>query len=210
MLRRSLSWVGFFCLLLATVSAFAQNDLYDNGPTDGQDLAWTINFGSAVSDSFTLSSNSTVNGLSFAAWMFPGDEMTSVEVAITSSEFGGTTYTDQTVNLTATHCAENHIGFNVCDETGSFGTGVSLSAGNYWLTLDNGCCSLGDPFYWDQNSGPSQASENSLGTIPSESFTLLGSSGSSSSSTGSTPEPGSLMLFGSAVLGVAGVLRKQF
>ncbi len=206
MLRRVLPWVSFFCLTLATIPASAQNDLYDNGPTNGQDTAWTINLGFAVSDNFTLSSNSAVNGLDFAAWVFPGDVLQSAEVAITSSEFGGTTYFDQTVNFTATGCFANQIGFNVCTESGNFGTNVNLAAGTYWLTLDNGCCSLGDPYYWDQNSGPSLASENSLGTIPSESFTLLGSSGSS---TGTTPEPGGILLFGSGVLALAGMLRHK-
>ena len=32
----------------------------------------------------------------------------------------------------------------------------------------------GDPVYWDENSGPSMAQQNTLGTIPSESFSILG------------------------------------
>jgi hypothetical protein len=43
-----------------------------------------------------------------------------------------------------------------------------------------------------------------LGSIPSEAFTLTGST-----SGGTTPEPGSVMLFASGVLGVAGVLRRR-
>lgn len=69
---------------------------------------------------------------------------------------------------------------------------------------------LDDPVYWDENSGPSQASENSVGTIPSESFTLLGTNGTTTSTTGGTvPEPTTVMLFGSGILGLAGVLRRK-
>jgi PEP-CTERM motif len=44
-----------------------------------------------------------------------------------------------------------------------------------------------------------------LGTIPSETFTLTGTTGSG----GTTPEPASILLFGSGVLGIAGVLRRR-
>ena len=74
--------------LLATclfaLPALAQNDLYDNGPTNGTNDAWTLNFGFAVSNTFTLSSNSTVNGLNFAAWLSPGDVLESIEISISS------------------------------------------------------------------------------------------------------------------------------
>ena len=53
--------------------AAAQDDLYDNGPTNGTTDAWTINFGFAVSNSFTLDSDVNVFGWAFAAWLLPGD-----------------------------------------------------------------------------------------------------------------------------------------
>ena len=190
----------------------AQSDTYDNGPTNGTSDGWTINFGFAVSDSFTINSASTVSELSFATWVLPGDVLESAEVSITSSEFGGTSYFDQTVNFTQSGCVSNQYGYDVCTESGTF-SGPSLNAGSYWLNLQNASVNTGDPVYWDENSGPSSASENSIGTIPSESFTLLGGSsgGSSSTSSGgtSTPEPSSIMLFGSGVLGLAGVLRRK-
>jgi hypothetical protein len=70
-------------------------------------------------------------------------------------------------------------------------------------TTISGCTFQGIQVYWDQNSGPSSAYENTLGSIPSESFTLDGITG------GSTPEPSSIMLFGSGILGLAGVLRRK-
>jgi hypothetical protein len=205
--------LSLLALCLAVVPAVAQ-DIYDNGPTNGTTDGWTINFGFAVSDSFTLSSGATVGGLNFAAWVEPGDTLQSAEVSITSSEFGGTSFFDQTVSFTQSGCVANQYGFNVCTESSTF-SGPSLNAGTYWLNLSNASTAAGDPVYWDENSGPSLASENSIGTVPSESFTLNGSgstttsTSTSTSTTGTTPEPSSIMLFGSGILGLAGVLRRK-
>jgi len=63
--------------------------------------------------------------------------------------------------------------------------------------------------YWDENSGPSLASESAVGTIPSESFEILGSNTSTTSTTGTVPEPSSVILFGSGILGLASWLRRK-
>lgn len=189
---------------VASTTALAQNDLYDNGPSNGTSYAWAFNNGAAVSDSFSLSSQSTVNALNFTIWLFPGDVLQSTVIEISSSEFGGTTYFDQEVNVVESGCAENQLGFNVCNASAVF-TGVTLNAGAYWLTLQDGVVN-DDPVYWDENDGPSSASQNTTGTIPSESFTLLGSS---SSGTGTTPEPDSLLLFASGLFGVGALLRRK-
>jgi hypothetical protein len=89
-------------ICLFALPALAQNDLYDDSPTNGTTDAWTINFGFAVSDTFNLTSNSTENGLNFAVWLVPGDVLESVGVLISSEEFGGTTYFDQQLNLMRT------------------------------------------------------------------------------------------------------------
>jgi hypothetical protein len=195
-------------LCLAVVPAVAQTDIYDNGEINGTIDAWTINFGFIVSDSFTVDAPANVRGLSFGAWLTPGDILESAEVSITSSEFGGTSFFDGVVNFTQSGCVGNQIGFNICTETGNF-AGPSLNAGTYWLNLQNAVVNTGDPIYWDENSGPSQASENTLGTVPSESFTILGGSGVGNTDATSTPEPSSIMLFGSGILGLASVLRRK-
>ena len=175
------------------------NDIYDNGPTNGNTDAWTINFGFIVSDSFnvTQGNNTSITGMSFAAWLAPGDVLGSAEVSITSSENGGTRYFDQTVNFTQSGCIGNQYGYNVCTETASF-TGPILNNGTYWVNLQNATVPNGDPVYWDENSGPSSASENTVGTIPSESFTILGSATTTTTSSTTTysdwacpsPQPG--------------------
>jgi len=163
-----------------------------------------------VSDSFTVGSGgANVTGLNFGGWTFPGDVLDSVQVAITSSEFGGASYYNQVVNFTQSGCSSNQYAYNVCTEasTSSFGS-VNLAGGTYWLNLSNAVDNNGDQVFWDENSGPSSASENSAGTIPSEAFTILGTT-SSTSTSGTVPEPSSILLFGSGILGLAGVLRRK-
>jgi uncharacterized repeat protein (TIGR03803 family) len=151
------------------------NDLYDNGPTNGTTDAWTINFGFTVSDSFTVNA-ANASGLTFAAWLSPGDTLQSVEVQIGTSPFGNDLF-DQTVNFTQSGCISNQYGFNICNESGNFNLNVSLRDGTYWVTLQNASVNTGDPIYWDENSGPSSADDSTVGTIPSESFTVLGAEG---------------------------------
>jgi len=208
------------CLTLAALPAMADN-VYDNGPINGTTDAWTFNFGFVVSDTFNVGgSGATITGLDFGAWLFVGDTLESAEVSITSQENGGTSYFDGTVNFTQSGCVGNQYGYNVCTESGTF-AGPNLAAGSYWLNMQNAVVNTGDPVYWDENSGvgcggggcPSQASENSVGTIPGEAFTVLGtpngSTTTTTTTTGTVPEPSSIMLFGSGILGLAGLLRRK-
>jgi len=201
------------CLMLAAVPAMAQT-VYSNGPINGNVDAWTINFGFIVSDTFNVANHdTTITGANIGVRMFPGDTLTSAELSITSGENGGTSYFDQTVNFTAVSCQFNEFGYNVCNESTVF-NGPTLNSGNYWLNLQNASVPSGDPVFWDENSGPSSASENSVGTIPSEAFTVLGTSSSTTTSTsttttGTVPEPGSIMLFASGILALAGPVRRR-
>ena len=157
--------------------------LYDNGPINGSGNAWAFNSGFIVSDSFTVSGidNPPVEGMSFGVWLFPGDTLQTAELSITSGENGGTSFFDQTVPFTQSGCVSNLYGFNVCTVTTTF-YGPEQN-GTFWVNLQNASVTNGDPVYWDENSGegcssegcPSLASENNVGTIPSESFSVLGS-----------------------------------
>ena len=209
----SISLCTLVVIALSCVPAAAQA-VYNNGPINGNTDAWTINFGFIVSDTFTISGGNTdVTGLSFGAWLYSGDTLSSAEITITSMENGGTLYYDQVVNFTQSGCVVNQYGFNVCTETGSFNAGV-FGNGTYWLNLQNASVPSGDPVYWDENSGvgctspgcPSMPSENSVGSIESESFTVLGTA---SSTTTSVPEPSSLMLFATGILGVGALVRRK-
>lgn len=201
-----------FLVTLFVVPAGAQV-IYSSGPTNANWNAWTINFGFVVSDKFTVQTSDTpITGASFAMWLFPGDTLTSADLSITSQENGGTSYFDQTVNFAQSGCATNQYGYNVCTETTNFNS-VFLNAGSYWINLQNAEVPSGDPVYWDQNNGPNvnlnAASENSVGSIPSETFTIYGETTFAGSGQSSVPEPGSILLFASGALGFAGFVRSR-
>jgi hypothetical protein len=203
--------IAGLCVVMAACLPAAAGVLYENGPINGETDAWTINFGFVMSDSITISTGqSTITGLSFGAWLTPGDSLQTVEVSFTEYAFGGTTYFDQVVNFSASGCFVNNFNYDVCTETGHF-NGPSLNNGTYYLNLENAVSTDGNPVYWDENSGigchspgcPSIAGPGT-GTDPSEAFSILGTPG-----TGTTPEPGSLALFASGVIGAGTIVRRK-
>jgi hypothetical protein len=219
-LKTRIASLTILCLALVSIPAWAG---YDNGPINGTTDAWTINFGYIVSDNFTLSSSQTITGFQFGVWLFPGDLLSTVDWSITSGENSGTVYGSGTAmtsgnsiggRLSSDYISTNQYGYDISQETVSglnLGAGSgNLPAGTYWLNLQNATVPSGDPVYWDENSGagckssgcPSMASESAVGTIASEAFTINGGSGT-------TPEPSSIMLFGSGILGLAGLLRRK-
>jgi hypothetical protein len=214
---------GLVVLCLALVLPASAQVLYDDGPINGTTDAWTINFGYIVGDTFTLSANSTVGGFNFGVWEFPGDVLTSVQWSVTQNFNEGTVYGSGVAsgkNLTDQFISSNQYGYDI-DKVTVTGLNLPLSAGQtYWLNLQNATVPSGNPVFWDENDGvgckgddgkgggcPSQADWTgciSAGALcPPESFDINGTSG------GTTPEPSSFMLFGSGVLGLAGVLRRK-
>jgi uncharacterized repeat protein (TIGR03803 family) len=150
--------------------------LYSNGPLNGTVDAWTINNGYVVSNSFTLSSAYTVTGFDFYVWAYPGDTARTVDWSITSDPLGGTTFGSGTAQLTGTFISTNEYGYDIDLETAT-GPIVPMGAGTYFLNLQNATTAQGNPLYWDENNGPSQAYavyESGAGTIPSEAFDVVG------------------------------------
>ncbi len=217
-----ISLLTLLCLVVTILPASAQV-LYDDGPINGTTDAWTINFGFVVGDTFTLLNNSTVTGFNFGVWEFPGDVLTSVDWSVTSQFDNGTMYGSGTAsgsNLSDQFISTNQYGFDV-DKVTVTGLNVNLGGGAvYWLNLQNAKVPSGDPVYWDENDGvgcegddghgggcPSEADWTGCilagAPCPPESFDINGTAG------GTTPEPGSIMLFGSGILGLAGAVRRK-
>jgi hypothetical protein len=217
-MRLRLACLGLLCIMLSVSPASAQV-LYDNGPINGNYYAWTISSGIITGDTITLAKNSTVGGFDLGVWEFPGDTVLTVDWSITSEFDSGTLYGKGTALVTDTFISVNQFGYDI-DKLSALIAGPNLNAGTYWLNLQNATTQLGDPVFWDANSGvgckgddgngggcPSEADCNvcfEKQTIPSESFEIVAASG-----TGQTPEPGSIVLLGSGVLAVVGRLRRK-
>jgi hypothetical protein len=200
--------------LALSAPAFADT-LYSNGPTNGTINAFIIDGpggtdGQTVSDGFVASASGDVSTLSFGEWVYTGLTPTSVSWALGTSAFGSDISGGSTVQVGYTYLFSNAFGFDIYEATVT-GLSGSLTAGStYYLTLNGANDSGGTQFDgWDDNEGPAQCNfENydASGGCPaseSEAFTL------SSSSTSPTPEPSSLLLLGSGILGMAGVVRRK-
>ena len=220
----SQSLLTILCFSLSTI-AFAQI-IYQNGPTNGNLNGFFIDgpgtghpTSQEISDQFSPSLcpgggcvGGTASVLTFAEWVPIGTIPTAVAWAFGSAPFGNDLGGDlgNAVPLISTHhLFDNGLGYSIFENT----VGVSGNftvAGTYYLSLSQAQDSGGTfSDAWDVNEGPALCSfrnPNGSGDCPateSESFTIGGGSG------GTTPEPGSLMLFGSGILGVAGMLRRR-
>jgi hypothetical protein len=206
----SLSLLTILCFALSA-PAFAQQ-LYNNGPTNGNNDAYFIDV-YQVSDSFTVSPNAMISGFTIAEWVPTGETPLTIDWAFGTSSFGsdlqsgtGTPWSSLTLLPCPPYCGGGDgFGYSVWLSTSTFPY-FNVAGGpnnTYWLTLTGATDNSGGRDAWDINSGPSMAYHNLLGSIPSESFTINGTERST------TPEPSSILLFGSGILGLAGVLRRK-
>lgn len=203
---RSLTLLAILCVALSG-AAFA--DMYNNGPTSGNVIAAFIGQGQryVISDSFT-GDGTNITGFVFAAWVEGGSTPTTVDWSIGTSPFRwdvGSGTADISASPIFCHASDS-CGLDAFDVYNATVTGLNLPTNNgstYWLTLTNANDIWGGRVAWDINSGPSQAFHSVVGgSFPSESFTINGG-------TATTPEAGSIMLFGSGIIGLAAILRRR-
>jgi hypothetical protein len=211
--------------LLACAGPALAGVVFDNitGTTDNFNVdGWLIANGYLVADTFTLGSPTTVTGVNFWVWKSTSDPVTSVQWSVISDvglPTAGTTLYTADASVTDAFVEQNKYSYYIDKITFSTG-GISLGAGTYWLELTTAVSTPGNEIYWDQsdgtnsiawqgtvgylaNTGSGCGGEGAPGTSCTESFQVL-------SADTTAPEPGSLMLFGSGVLLLAGAWRRKF
>jgi hypothetical protein len=219
---RAFQLTSLLIATLALTSTSRADALYNDGAPNGTYAAWNISQSPQVEDSFTLSSASTLTGVTFGNWVSVGDTASTVDWAIVGSE-GSQTPVCATCSGTASLSPDGT--FTLTNDPGFYGVNqlfslpdLSLSAGTYWLELQNEVVSNGDLGFWDLNGGPSMIWESLLGDQSgancafgnngpgscSDSFTIIGTAAVSSA-----PEPGSLALLGSGLTLLAPVLLRR-
>jgi hypothetical protein len=213
-------------ILCLALTAYAGQTFYNDGGIDGNDNGFYITgpgfpnpAGSFqdISNGFVSAASGTPTQLEFGEWVLSGSTPTSIGYEIGTTAFG-TQLGSGTVAQNSTNSVllfTNGFGYGIYDVTIPV-TSLAMTAGNeYWVSLSNAANTGGTQSgAWDlagPSGGPATCNFRQSGTnygdcgTGGESFTL--------SNPGppppGTPEPSSILLFGSGILGLAGVLRRK-
>ena len=203
--RPLLTGLAFAVAIISTTfQAQAFSIAYSNGPTNGTFNARTINTDTdgatwSVSNSFTLADSAVLNGASVGIWTTYGDNLTSVDWAITSTAFGSVLASGTATSITNTFFCQAFGSYDVNDASFEISS-PTLTAGTYYFQLSNAVATNPGAVYWDENAGSSTAFQSNDGgvssnPIVSQAFTLT-----------AVPEASSAYL---GLLGATGLLVRR-
>jgi PEP-CTERM motif len=195
-------FLALVCVLVSAMPAHAIDVLYNNGGGSEFLQNWDISGSNMASNQFTCSFGTcNTQILEFDATPTFGTDATTVKWSVTSGPLaGGTTFASGTSALPQ---------FYACDPDGivclfDINFATSLSGGSYYLNLSG----VDAPLGWATASHPLNGN-NAYSVLNGVETDNIQGLGFKIEGTG-TPEPGSILLLGSGVLGVAGVLRRRF
>jgi len=192
-------FLSLFCLTLLVAPAYADT-LYNNGTGNQNQAMWDFSGTNAVSNQFRCDYGTCFTQYLEVDATFPGDYSAQhITWSITSAPFGGTTFASGTSTIPQ---------FYVCDPDGivcllDINFASTLTTGTYFVNLTG----ADGPLEWDTTSHPLNGNNayymsNGVTTqIQGEGFLIRGTQ---------TPEPGTFMMLGSGLIGVAGLVRRRF
>jgi len=220
---RKLALLG---LLFFTIAAYADQLYFYGGDLSGNNPNAISNendaivsgdpYGSAVYQNFYALSNITVSGLftNNLSSITPTSGYWEIRSGVSAGN-GGTLIASGTGSMTNTPTGRSGFGYNEYTNLVS-GLNVSLAPGQYWFAAVPECSTCQGRALNDDTTGLNSVgkSDPNLEYVNSpffgQNFEALGSDfPTGSSGVYVVPEPGSLMLLGTGIAGVMGVLRRK-
>jgi len=197
------------CAVLCSVSATATNVLYTNlGPTGQFDLTtgYFIDGYQVIADPFVLGSGAVISDALLALSNLRGsNHPMDVYIESNSGAFPGSILAQLTqVGTIAPYSSGGGLVTFTCS-----GPGCTLAAGSYWLVASEP--DIYSIQSWQFAYQPQAVDDafNFLGSPTGPWRSDFGTAGGFRLDGTTTPEPGTLILFGTAVLGLVGAARRN-